>query len=143
MTMPNKPWIAEQEDYLKFLKSERIPYKEWTECFRGRFGFQRTEAALRARHIALGVDADTSTTVHWTNDDLNFVRELMPLNLRHTEICERFWKEFGTERSQSSINRKYQIMKEYPRFMANHPAQENSSGGRLMNTNLSWNGLVG
>ncbi|KEY66468.1 hypothetical protein S7711_04800 [Stachybotrys chartarum IBT 7711] len=108
----NEPWTAEQEDYLKVLKSQGISYKEWTESFRGRFGFRRTEAALRARHIALGVDTDTSNTVHWTDDELNFVRELMPLNLRHTEICERFWKEFGTELSQFSINRKYQIMKE-------------------------------
>ncbi|KAF9772977.1 hypothetical protein IL306_009271 [Fusarium sp. DS 682] len=75
----NEPWTAEQEDYLKVLKSQGIPYKEWTESFRGRFGFQRTEAALRARHIALGVDSDTSNTVHWTDDELNFVRELMPL----------------------------------------------------------------
>ncbi|KAI8623050.1 hypothetical protein F5Y19DRAFT_493666 [Xylariaceae sp. FL1651] len=92
----NEPLTAEQEDYLKVLKSQGIPYKEWTESFRGRFCFQRTEAALRARHIALGVDTDTSNTAHWTDDELNFVRELMPLNLRKVleRIRSRTWPIF-------------------------------------------------
>jgi hypothetical protein len=110
----NEPWTTEQEDYLKVLKSHGIPYKEWTESFRGKFGFQRTEAALRSRHIALGVNIDTLNTVRWTDDESNFIRELIPLNLQNFEICEMFWKEFGTERSLSSINAKCRHMKESP-----------------------------
>ncbi|KAI3327387.1 hypothetical protein HD806DRAFT_391841 [Xylariaceae sp. AK1471] len=67
-----EPRTAEQDDYLRVLKTSRIPLKDWSEPFRGKFGLQRTEGALKARHTTLGLNSKISNTVPWTDDEEKF-----------------------------------------------------------------------
>jgi hypothetical protein len=107
----NERWTEDQDEFVKLLKIHGTPQGEWAQLFRGKFGFLRSEMALRARLTMLVLTTGNPNKIRWTDDEKTLIREFIPLNLGHYEICDRFWKRFGTKRSQSSINRKSLIIK--------------------------------
>ncbi|KAL7622866.1 hypothetical protein AAE478_006545 [Parahypoxylon ruwenzoriense] len=105
-------WTAEQDDYIRVLKTDGIPSSEWTEYFRGKFGLQRTRAAFRSRFHALGI-CHTPGWIPWSEEEGKFVTELIASNVKEPrEICDRFWKRFGTERIKKSIYAKYEYLRD-------------------------------
>ncbi|KAL7794255.1 hypothetical protein V8C37DRAFT_73530 [Trichoderma ceciliae] len=105
-------WTTEQDDYIRVLKTDLIPSSEWTEYFRGKFGFQRTTLALKARLRVLGM-SDAPDRVPWSEEEVEFVAELIASNFKeHREIYDRFWKRLGTERTKKSIYAKCEYLRD-------------------------------
>ncbi|KAH6871422.1 hypothetical protein B0T10DRAFT_591160 [Thelonectria olida] len=88
----SQPWTDQEDEYLKALRKSKTPLKELPRLFKEKFGVQRSYKAFQARSV--------------TEEEEKFIRESIPLGLELAELCDRFWKQFGTGRPSRSIGAK-------------------------------------
>jgi hypothetical protein len=105
-----QPWTHEEDSYLKLLWEIQVPMKEQRKLFREKFNNQRSEKALSARRISKGF-GNKPKGIIWPKDQADFIRECTSRGLGPLEICENFWRRFGSDRPKTSIVGKLGNMK--------------------------------
>jgi len=96
------PWTDEQDDYLKVLCGNQTPLEEYPKFFREKFGIERSRKAFKARcGIKRFVGSEKGN--EWAQDQLDLVWDCVCLGLTRSEVCDKFWKRFGTGRSERAL----------------------------------------
>ncbi len=100
MAQDSQPqWTEEQDKYLKSLRENGTPLKDFPRLFQERFGIDRTEKACKARCVLKRWVHRKST--EWTQEQLEPLwRWCRPdSNLSRPEIHNKYWSRFGSGRA--------------------------------------------
>ncbi|CAH0043811.1 unnamed protein product [Clonostachys solani] len=97
------PYSEDQDAFIASLRTENVSKERWPTLFLEKFGFSRTKAALQRRAGVLGVNNEIRNKLPWSSEETKFLETLMDSEIDNDEILQRFWREYGQERSQRSI----------------------------------------
>ncbi|RYO82163.1 hypothetical protein DL764_009648 [Monosporascus ibericus] len=80
----------------------QTPLEEYPKLFREKFGIERSRKAFKARRgIKRFVGSEKGD--EWAQDELDLVWDCVCLGLTRSEVCDKFWKRFGTGRSERAL----------------------------------------